>query len=127
MASAKTLLDIGQCDADHSRIRDLLSQVAPARILRAHRLEDAAEIVRKEKIDLILVNRLLDRDGSQGLDVIRSFKQDPQTRDIPVMLVSNYADAQQAAIAEGAIEGFGKNQLKDRVTTDRLRTVLQST
>lgn len=126
MDSKKTLLDVGQCDADHARIRDLFSRVAQTRVLRAHRLADAAEIARKNSVDLILVNRLLDKDGSPGLDVIRSLKQDPQTSEIPVMLVSNFPDAQHEAVSAGAVAGFGKNQLDDPGTLDRLRAALQS-
>ena len=42
------------------------------------------------------------------------------------MLVSNYADAQQAAVAAGAIEGFGKAELGADETEEKLRAVLES-
>jgi two-component system chemotaxis response regulator CheY len=60
---------------------------------------------------LVLVNRVLDADGSSGLDLIRQVKADEALRQVPVMLVSNYEDAQQEAVRAGAEPGFGKSAL----------------
>jgi hypothetical protein len=43
------------------------------------------------------------------------------------MLITNYAEFQQQAVAAGAILGFGKLELHAPDTLDRLRSVLQST
>ena len=43
---------------------------------------------------------------------------------LPVMLVSNYPDAQQEAQAAGAVPGFGKAQVSSPETLDLLRTYL---
>jgi hypothetical protein len=40
------------------------------------------------------------------------------------MLVSNYGDAQADAVAIGALRGFGKVELRDPATRDRLAEVL---
>ncbi len=40
------------------------------------------------------------------------------------MLVSNYADAQKEAVEAGALPGFGKADLGDGQTHERLRNAL---
>ena len=45
--------------------------------------------LRAGEFDLVLVNRVLDADGSSGLDLIRAIKADPDLANVPVMLVSN--------------------------------------
>ena len=51
--------------------------------------------------DLVLVNRKLDIDYSDGTEVIRTLKGDSKTADVPLMLVTNYPEHQEAAIAAG--------------------------
>lgn len=90
----------------------------------ASSLPEALHAAENKAIQLILVNRLLDRDGSAGLEVIKALKQNPQTSEIPVMLVSNFEDAQQAAVAEGALPGFGKSEMQSDETQAKLNAVL---
>ncbi|WP_235934992.1 response regulator [Candidatus Laterigemmans baculatus] len=88
---------------------------------------DGAETLarlRKGGVDLVLVNRKLDRDYSDGLDVIRQIKSDDQLSDVPVMLVTNYEEHQQAAVAVGAVAGFGKLALSDPQTHALLEPIL---
>jgi two-component system chemotaxis response regulator CheY len=73
---------------------------------------------------LVLVNRKLDQDYSDGLRVIRAITADPELRTVPVMMVSNHADHQQEAVNAGAKVGFGKLQLHDPATVERLRGFL---
>src|SRR3712207_7213789 len=47
-----------------------------------------------------------------------------ESKSVPVMLVSNYADAQAKAVAHGALEGFGKGELGDDTMLERVRAVL---
>ena len=72
--------------------------------------------MRSTRYDLVLVNRVLDEDGSSGLELIRALKHDPALADVPVMLVSNHADAQEAAFDLGASPGFGKASLHSDAT-----------
>ena len=62
----------------------------------------------QEKFALVMVNRKLDADYSDGLEIIRKIKADPKLAATPCMLVTNYAEHQQAAVAAGAEPGFGK-------------------
>jgi hypothetical protein len=104
----KRVLDVGQCDPDHSTITHFLSESFGAEVVRAHLFHDAISHLQNGSFDLVLVNRLLDRDHSEGAQVINAMQADALMQEIPVMLVSNFAAAQQAAVSLGAIPGFGK-------------------
>ncbi|HEV3340487.1 MAG TPA: response regulator [Pirellulales bacterium] len=120
----KRVLDVGQCGFDHGAIRRLVESQFAAQVVQAHRLDDAVELLKKEPFDLVLVNRQLDADCSDGLAVVRAIKADAALAGTPVMLVSNYADAQQAAVAAGAESGFGKSELNQPAAREKLRPFL---
>jgi len=122
--SKKRVLSLGQCAADHWLIAKVLQASFDLEVIAADRFVDAEVQLRQGGIDLVLVNRVSDRDGSSGLDFIRQMKADDALRQVPVMLVSNYADAQKQAVALGALAGFGKSALDEAETLTRLRDVL---
>jgi len=121
------VLDVGQCDHDHGKITGFLKSRFGAEVGRAHGLADARDLLRESRYDLILVNRLLDVDQNPGVEVIRSLKNDadPNVAAIPVMLVSNFPEAQQEAVAVGAAHGFGKAELDQDAVADRVGAVLR--
>jgi two-component system, chemotaxis family, chemotaxis protein CheY len=114
------VLDVGNCSADHVAIRGLLTRQFQAEVVRAHSASDALTAFRSGPFALVLVNRILDGDGSPGLDLVRTLKADPQWAATPVMLVSNFPEAQQEAVNAGAALGFGKVDLYDAETRARL-------
>jgi two-component system, chemotaxis family, chemotaxis protein CheY len=121
---SKRVLDIGQCGPDHVAIRSYLTRNFECDVIQ---VDDAAEAIAELKgreFDLVLVNRKLDIDYSDGIDVIRSLKADPATAIVPVMLVTNYPEHQEAAIAVGAIRGFGKLEFGKPETKEMLYAVL---
>jgi len=120
----RKVLDVGQCNADNYRINELLQQNFNAQVDRSHSLDEAIEAASNTKYDLILINRLLDADGSAGMDVLTSLKTNPSSAEIPVMIVSNYQDAQDAAVANGAVAGFGKSALDSADTLAKLKQYL---
>jgi CheY-like chemotaxis protein len=122
----KTVLDVGNCGPDHTAISSMLRKHFDVEILRTDQLHDTLESLNRQHVDLILINRKLDIDYSDGMDVLRIIKQTEAFQDIPVMLITNYAEYQQQAIALGAIPGFGKLELHAPETLDKLRSVLQS-
>lgn len=123
---SKTLLDCGNCGPDFNAIRQMVSSAFGASVVQAHGSEDAIELLKSRDIDLVTINRKLDRDYSDGMDVLRAIKADPDVADVPIMLVTNYEEHQQAAIAEGAVMGFGKLALGDDPTRDLLEPFLGS-
>ncbi len=123
-ANPSNVLIVGQCDFDHGNISRMLQEVFRATTSRAATAKETFKAVRADRFDLVLVNRILDADGTEGLDLIAKLKSDAETRSTPVALVSNYADAQDAAVAIGAERGFGKDALTSPATRDRLAALL---
>ena len=116
----RKVLSVGQCMADHGSIRRLIETSFDAELVAAHSLDDALAQLRQEPFALVLVNRKLDADYSDGLEVIRAIKQDDALKGVPTMMVTNYAEHQQTAIAAGAEPGFGKSQLTMPQTAESL-------
>lgn len=121
---AKRVLSVGQCSPDGSSITAFLKREFDAVVQTAETADEAMAMLYGGPFDLVLVNRVFDADGGSGLDLIKAVKADPTAGHIPVMLVSNYADAQQRAVQAGAEPGFGKAQLGANEVTERLRSFL---
>lgn len=120
----KKVLDVGNCGPDFYAIKSFVEKTFNAKVLQADGPEDALEILRREPIDLVLVNRKLDRDYTDGLEVIKQIKADAAVAAVPAMLITNYEDHQQLAISEGAVHGFGKLALAKSETVELLKPYL---
>ena len=102
------ILSVGQCGADSRAISRTLSDRFSASVVSAHSADDAHRKAAAGGFALVLINRVLDADGSSGLDLVDAMVR---AGGAPVMLVSDRADAQDAAVAVGAFRGFGKSAL----------------
>lgn len=124
-AESRRVLDVGQCNYDHGTLTRLLEGFG-ARVDRVKDLEETRRALREVRYDLVLVNRQLNADGSPGVDVVRAIKtdDDPALAAVPVMLISNFPEAQEEAVAAGATLGFGKAELESPETKSRLAAVL---
>ena len=120
----KQVLDVGNCGPDHATISAALMKLFAVEVFQADQAADALAILRREKIDLVLVNRKLDIDYSDGLDIVKKIKAEPDLAKIPVMLVTNHDEYQESAMAAGAEQGFGKLSLNESQTHDRLAKFL---
>lgn len=120
----KRVLDVGNCSPDHSAIKQLLRTRFDCEVRQAHGAEDALAELGAGQFDLVLVNRKLDQDYSDGIDVIRRILAERGEQAPPVMLITNYAEHQDAAVAIGAKRGFGKLQFSEPETLQRLKAVL---
>lgn len=118
---SKIVLDIGQCNPDHSNISNMLAQNFDVTIERAHSHEQAIALAMAQKPALVLINRLYDADGRAGMDTLKVLKANDSTAHISVMIVSNYAETQETAIAAGAVAGFGKSTLHSVETINLLK------
>src|SRR5689334_6367784 len=121
----KHVLNVGQCSMDHAAITRLITSNFEADVAEADSAKEAINALRMQSYDLVLVNRKLDRDYSDGLEIIKQIKSDPELASVPCMLVTNYEDHQQTAIAAGAVPGFGKSQYRDPQTLEKLSTFLK--
>ena len=120
----KKVLSVGNCSYDHGQLTHQLSEHFQAQVVAAEHTEEALERLRAEPFDLVLVNRIFDGNGQQGLDAIRRMKAEPELAGTPVMLVSNYPEYQQEALSVGAEPGFGKDQFKTLHSVEGLRRFL---
>ena len=112
----KVLLDCGNCGPDFNAIRTMAEQQFAAEVRQSHGTEDTLDILRAGDIDLVTVNRKLDRDYSDGMEVIKAIKADPELSSVPVMLVTNFSEHQEQAVNEGCVPGFGKLAIGDPTT-----------
>jgi len=122
--AAPSVLSVGNCAFDHQNISRLLVEQFEADVHAVATADLALQALRDGRFDLILVNRLFDADGVSGLDFIKRLQNHDETRGTAVMLLSNYPEAQEAAIALGARPGFGKGSLESQQTRENLAAVL---
>ncbi|EAQ80835.1 response regulator [Blastopirellula marina] len=120
----KKVLDVGNCGPDFHALKSFVERQFGAKVLQADGPEDALEILHRETIDLVLVNRKLDRDYTDGLEVIKQIKADPAVSETPTMLITNYEEHQQTAISAGAVHGFGKLSIGKNETIALLKPYL---
>lgn len=92
--------------------------------MQAHGPSDTLKALHDSQFDLVLINRKLDQDYTDGIEILKLIKSDEKISSIPVMLITNYPDHQDAAVALGALRGFGKLELDKPETFERLSAVL---
>ncbi|MAB83565.1 MAG: response regulator [Phycisphaerae bacterium] len=111
---------VGHCGPDAIMLRTVVQRAMPGasvELVNDHEALDAA----LERDVVLLVNRELDGEfttGRGGIDLIRHLGE--SSAKAPMLLVSNFEDAQAQAEAAGAMPGFGKSDLYDEATTQRL-------
>lgn len=122
--SKKRVLSVGQCSVDHRAISHLMREHFAAEVVSVDDWKETKSRLGEESFDLMLVNRKLDRDYSDGLDVIRNLKADDDHATLPVMLVTNYPEHQELAVEAGAEHGFGKLEYEKPETIEKLARFL---
>lgn len=120
----KTVLNVGQCRPDTAAIGHFLKSSFGASMISTDRMDDTMTALREHTIDLVLINRKLDADYSDGMEILKAIKQDEVLSAIPVMLVSNFAEWQEKAVEAGAVYGIGKAELSSADATERVRKAL---
>ena len=118
------ILSVGQCSYDDGRIRRSILKGLDAEVIAVSTQKEAQRILREEKFDVVLVNRIGDQDSALGLDFIQLLKSEPTTANIRSLLVSDLADAQEAAVRLGAAKGFGKVDLETTKPVEALVNAL---
>lgn len=122
---AKKVALIGHCGPDSSYLRMVVNQASKgAQVLMA---DDDGELkhVLEQSPDLLLFNRELGYgfDSNVGADVIGKLRA--HYPNLKMMLVSNYPDAQAAAVANGALPGFGKREIGSKRVIELLKSALE--
>ena len=109
--AAQRVLSVGQCHPDHDALARVLADRFGAETDRAATVDEAMSALAGFRWDLVLVNRIIFDDNGPGIELVRRMRADPRCGGIPVMMISNHADAQAEAVAAGAVPGFGKDVL----------------
>src|SRR4051794_24161890 len=108
---AKKVALVGHCGPDSSFLRIVVSRAE--RDVQVVSVDDDSDLKKALEggVDLLLLNRELDYGfhEQEGVALIRKLRA--TYPHVKTMLVSNYPDAQAAAVAEGALPGFGKRDL----------------
>ncbi len=121
----KRVLDVGNCGPDFQAISQFLTAHFDCQVDQAHGPDDTLAELRKGDYALVLINRKLDRDYSDGIEILKQLKADDELQSVPVMLVTNLSEHQDAAIAIGAERGFGKLELDSPETISLLKPFLE--
>lgn len=117
---SKRVLNVGQCGPDTASLTHCITSNFDAELIPAATTDEALEKLRSESFDLVLVNRKLDADYTDGTILISRMQADPDINTTPIMLVSNFAESQEEAVEMGAEYGFGKAELDKSETIERL-------
>jgi DNA-binding NarL/FixJ family response regulator len=127
MNMSKKIALVGHCGPDSSYLRMTVMKAAGtgAQILMA---DDDSELagVLGQGVDLVLFNRELGYgfEDKMGVDAIKRLRATHPN--LKTMLVSNHADAQAAAVANGALPGFGKREIGSPRVIEVIRGALES-
>ena len=117
---------VGHCGPDSSFLRIAVSRAE--RDIQVLSVDDDSDLKRvlNDGVDLLLLNRQLDYgfDEEEGVALIRKLRA--AYPGLKTMLVSNYPEAQAAAVAEGALPGFGKREMTSPRVAELLREALKS-
>lgn len=82
---------------------------------------------KSEKIDLIVLDQILP--DMPGVEVLKTLKADPVTKDIPVIALSNFSqqDLVKEALNNGAKDYVFKYQVEPLDLVNKIKTVLKIT
>jgi CheY-like chemotaxis protein len=122
----KKIALVGHCGPDASYLRLAVSRaVKDAQVVFADDQHTLNKLLDNGGVDLVLLNRQLDYgfETDEGVEMIKRLRA--KNPSVKAMLVSNYPEAQQAAVQAGAVEGFGKREIGSPKVSDLLRTALE--
>ncbi len=93
-------------------------------VITASSGQDGFNLVKMQKPDLVLLDQIMP--DMLGNAVLAMLKQDPETSNIPVMLISNYNEAQmmKEAIEGGAVDYILKYQIETKDLIDKVKGFL---
>lgn len=115
---------VGHCGPDSSFLRMTVAKAQKG--VEVLGVDDSGELQRvlADGVKLLLLNRQLDYgfEETEGVDLIRKLTK--LYPDVKTMLVSNFPDAQAAAVAAGALPGFGKRELGSPRVAELIRDAL---
>lgn len=112
---------VGHCGADSHSLSHVVRRAVPGATVKV--IDSETELNRHPGA-VLLINRVLDGTfaAATGVDLIRALAgREPRPA---MVLISNYADAQDAAVSAGARPGFGKSELGSAKVTAILKSLV---
>ena len=99
---------VAEDSADQRSLYVAILSGAGYRVLEASDGAEAMEIVRKDRPSLVLMDVTMP--GMSGWNAVRLLKEDPETHDIPIIVVTGLAGSwdRDASLAAGAEEYLAK-------------------
>jgi CheY-like chemotaxis protein len=93
-------------------------------VILASNGEEALDLVRKDRPTLILLDIMMPK--VNGFQVLDKLKSDPDTKDIPVIMLTNLASEKDAenAMLKGAVKYIVKSQYEPKQITDMVKEIL---
>lgn len=115
---------VGHCGPDSHMLRSAVKFAVKGSEIAMITDDNALTALLSQGPALLLVNRQLDGnfDVYEGVDLIRRLHESHP--DLPMMLISNFPESQQAAEAAGARPGFGKREIGSAKMRDALSGAL---
>ena len=120
MPDHKTVLVVDDAPLNRKLIRTLLA-MKKIRAIEAQDAEQAFELIRQQTPDLVLMD--LQLPGLNGLEATRMLKSDPETRNIPVVILSagslreDDCEIRKAGCAGLILKPFGAEEFLKTVTS----------
>ena len=96
-------------------------QAAGCELFHSKHGDDAVDMVRKEKPDIVLLDLMLS--GADGYDILKTLKDDPETKTIPVVILSNLSSS--ADVEKGMELGASLFITKAKFSLDEVVTQIQ--
>ena len=118
------VLDVGNCDPDHAMIRRMLTENFDVSVDRVMSVDEAIRCMRQTSHDLVLFNGLIFADSSAGIELLTRARSDAALKTVPIMMISNQDEAQEACVAAGGRRGFGKAAIFEPSTVELLSAYL---
>lgn len=121
---SKKVVLVGHCGPDSAYLRLAVSRALKNADISS--ADDEGELNQKiaDGADLLLFNRTIDYgfNSEQGVELISQMRA--KHPNLKFMLISNYPEAQQAAVQAGALPGFGKREIGTPKVTQLLKDAL---
>ncbi len=122
MIFERTFVLVGHCWADRSALKSTIARTVPdATIVRANSTAALDKVLTVDREGAVLmVNRVLDGRFAtdSGVELIRQLARGDAAP--AMLLISDYPEAQTEAEVAGALRGFGKSQLHEAQTADKI-------
>lgn len=129
-ADGPLVLLVGHCGFDSGGLEWAVRSASPEARVESVNNRKALEPKLKEA-SLLLVNRQLDGsfgvpmgENGDGVELVRELSASDDTP--PCIVVSNFPEAQQAAVEAGALPGFGKKDVRGDAAVAAIRASLDA-